>query len=112
MYIYLRFPLFRPDSVSLANYKYFTLPRRISINIAPKVGMFPEAEGRGKYSLPRVDYISIGVDYISIWAEYISIGVEYISIGVDYISIFNPNHPPMVLGMLVGCVTTDTSSSN
>ena len=105
MYIYLRIPLFRPDSVSLANYKYSTLPRGISINIVPKVGMFPEAEGRGKYSLPRVDYISIGVDYISI-------GVEYISIGVDYISIFNPNHPPMVLGMLVGCVTTDTSSSN
>ena len=40
---------------SLAN-KYSTLPRGISINIAPKVGIFPEAEGRGKYSLPRVQY--------------------------------------------------------
>ena len=37
-------------------YKYSTLPRGISINIAPKVGIFPEAEGRGKYSLPRVQY--------------------------------------------------------
>ena len=34
-------------------YKYSTLPRGISINIALKVGIFPEAEGRGKYSLPR-----------------------------------------------------------
>ena len=37
-------------------YKYSTLPRGISINIAPKVGIFPEAEGRGKYSLPREQY--------------------------------------------------------
>ena len=37
-------------------YKYSTLPRGISINIAPKVGIFPEAVGRGKYSLPRVQY--------------------------------------------------------
>ena len=37
-------------------YKYSTLPRGITINIAPKVGTFPEAEGRGKYSLPRVQY--------------------------------------------------------
>ena len=34
------------------------------------------------------------------------------SVGVDYISIFHPNNPPVVLGMLVGCVTMDTSSSN
>ena len=34
------------------------------------------------------------------------------SIGVDYISIFHPNNPPLVLGMLVGCVATDTSSTN
>ena len=34
------------------------------------------------------------------------------SVGVDYISIFHPNNPPVVLGMLVGCVATDTSSSN
>ena len=26
------------------------------------------------------------------------------SVGVDYISIFHPNNPPLVLGMLVGCV--------
>ena len=30
-------------------YKYSSFPRGISINIAPKVGIFPEAEGRGKY---------------------------------------------------------------
>ena len=33
------------------------------------------------------------------------------SVGVDYISMFHPNNPPLVLGMLVGCVATDTSSS-
>ena len=37
-------------------YKYSTLPRGISINIAPKVGIFPKAEGRVEYSLPRVQY--------------------------------------------------------
>ena len=37
-------------------YKYSTLPLGISINIAPKVGIFREAEGRGKNSLPRVQY--------------------------------------------------------
>ena len=35
---------------------YSTLPRGISINIAPKIVIFPESEGRGKYSLPRVQY--------------------------------------------------------
>ena len=45
----------RADAVRIY-YKYSTLPRGISINIAPKVGIFPEAEGRGKYSLPRVQY--------------------------------------------------------
>ena len=34
------------------------------------------------------------------------------SAGVDYISIFYPNNPLLVLGMLVGCVAMDTSSSN
>ena len=34
------------------------------------------------------------------------------SVGVDYISIFHPNNPPLVQGMLIGCVATDTSSSN
>ena len=28
-------------------YEYSTLPRGISINIAPKIGIFPEVEGRG-----------------------------------------------------------------
>ena len=41
---------------SLTNYKYSTLPRGVLINIATKVGIFPEAEGRGKYSLPWVQY--------------------------------------------------------
>ena len=57
IYIYIRTgsarictPLIVSRSLrSLANYKYSTLPRGISINIAPKVGIFPEAEGRGKY---------------------------------------------------------------
>ena len=31
-------------------------PFRVEINIASKVGIFPEAESRGKYSLPRVQY--------------------------------------------------------
>ena len=31
-------------------------------------------------------------------------------VGVDYLSIFHPNNPPLVLGMLIGCVATDTSS--
>ena len=30
----------------------------------------------------------------------------------NYISIFHPNNPPLVLGMLVGSVATDTSSNN
>ena len=34
------------------------------------------------------------------------------SVGVDYISIFHPNNPPLVLGMLVGCIATDPGSSN
>ena len=40
-------------------YKYSTLPRGISVYIEPKVGIFSEAEGRGKYSLPRVQYMPI-----------------------------------------------------
>ena len=28
------------------------------------------------------------------------------SVGVDYLSIFHPNNPPLVLGMLLGCVAT------
>ena len=39
--------------------KYSTLPSGISVYIVPKVGIFPEAEGRGKYSLPRVQYMPI-----------------------------------------------------
>ena len=34
------------------------------------------------------------------------------SVGVDYISIVHTYNPLLVLGMLVGCVATDTSSSN
>ena len=38
--------------------KYSTLPSGISVYIiVPKVGIFPEAGGRGKYSLPRVQYM-------------------------------------------------------
>ena len=44
------------DGLSIKNtyYKYSTLLR---VYIAPKVGIFPEAGSRGKYSLPRVRYI-------------------------------------------------------
>ena len=34
------------------------------------------------------------------------------AVEVDYLSIFHPNNTPLVLGMLVGCVATDTSSNN
>ena len=34
------------------------------------------------------------------------------SIGVEYFWIFYPNIPPLELGMLIGYVATDTSSSN
>ena len=34
------------------------------------------------------------------------------SVGVDYLSIFHPNNPPLALGMLIGYVAMDTSSSN
>ena len=39
--------------------KYSTLPSGISAYIVPKVGIFTEAGGRGKYSLPRVQYMPI-----------------------------------------------------
>ena len=39
--------------------KYSTLPSGISVYIVPKVGIFPKAGGRGKYSLPRVQYMPI-----------------------------------------------------
>ena len=41
------------------NTKYSTLPSGISVYIVHKVGIFPEAGGRGKYSLPRVQYMPI-----------------------------------------------------
>ena len=44
---------------SLRSPKYLTLPRGISVYIESKVGIFSEAEGRGKYSLPRVQYMPI-----------------------------------------------------
>ena len=31
----------------------------VTVYITPKVGIFPEAEGRGKYSLPRRQYLPI-----------------------------------------------------
>ena len=39
--------------------KYSILPSGISVYIVLKVGIFPEAGGRGKYSLPRVQYMPI-----------------------------------------------------
>ena len=39
--------------------KYSTLPSGISVYSVPKVGIFPEAGGQGKYSLPRVQYMPI-----------------------------------------------------
>ena len=46
-------------SRSLANYQYSSLPHRRTIHIAHKVGIIPEAKGRVKYSLPRVQYVLI-----------------------------------------------------
>ena len=37
--------------------KYSTLLLGILVYIAPKVGIFSKAEGRGKYSLLRVQYM-------------------------------------------------------
>ena len=31
------------------------------------------------------------------------------SVGVEYFSIFHPNIPPLVLGMLIDSIATDTS---
>ena len=45
-------------------YKHSTPPRGISMNIAYKVGIFPEAEGRGKYSLPSTDIPRGRVEYL------------------------------------------------
>ena len=38
-------------------YEYSTFACGISIYVALKVGMFPEAEGQGKYSLLTVQYV-------------------------------------------------------
>ena len=46
-------------TIFLVYTKYSTLLRGISVYIEPKVGIFSEVEGRGKYSLPRVQYMSI-----------------------------------------------------
>ena len=52
--------VFGPRQTHTLYTKYSTLPRGISVYyIEPKVGIFSEAEGRGKYSLPRVQYMPI-----------------------------------------------------
>ena len=48
-----------PHFINCIYTKYSTLPSGISAYIVPKVGIFPEAGGRGKYSLPRVQYMPI-----------------------------------------------------
>ena len=45
-------------------YKYSTLPRGISINIVPKVGIFPNAEGRGKQGCNIIDIPQGRVEYL------------------------------------------------
>ena len=52
-------PTYRVLPYSLIYTKYSTFPRGISVYIEPKVGIFSEAESRGKYSLPRVQYMPI-----------------------------------------------------
>ena len=42
-------------------YKYSTLPRGISVFIAPKVGIFLEAGGLRKYSLPDIYFIAYDI---------------------------------------------------
>ena len=39
--------------------KYSTFLRGISVYSVCEVGMFSEAEGRGEYSLPRMQYMAI-----------------------------------------------------
>ena len=56
--------------------KYSTLPSGISVNIVPKVGIFPEAGGRGKYSLPR-DYTRKGFEYLVYYIGYSLRGTTY-----------------------------------
>ena len=58
------YPHFRVTILASIHCKYSTLPRGISIHIAPKVEIFPEAEGRVKYSLPRVQYVPIYIEYL------------------------------------------------
>ena len=59
-------------------------------------------------------YKFVVMRYVYIYIYYIGAKMDQSnhSVGVDYISIFHPNNPPLVLGMLVGCVAMDTSSSN
>ena len=64
-------------TLSAIYYKYSTLPHGILIYIAPRVGTFPGAEGRGKNSLPRVQYVLIihkeGLNY-----EYLIYYIGYV----------------------------------
>ena len=90
--------------------KYSTLPRGISVYIESKVGIFSEAEGRGKYSLPRVQYMPIFhkegfsiVYYIgySLRGNYCirsDVPIHHAqyqgwNIGVEHRNIFHPNEP-------------------
>ena len=54
--------------------EYSILPSGISVYIVPKVGIFPETGGRGKYSLPRVQYMPIfhkeGFEYLVYYIGY------------------------------------------
>ena len=43
----------------MTSYIDSTIPHGIPIRIALKVGIFPEAEGRGKHLLLKVQYVSI-----------------------------------------------------
>ena len=99
--------------VSLRIYtKYSTLPRGISVYIEPKVGIFSEAEGQGKYSLPWGQYMpifhkegfwifSLLHRIYSLWGNYCirsDVPIDHAqnqgwNIGVEHRNIFHPYKP-------------------
>ena len=86
-------------------YKYSTLLRGILVYIALKVGIFPEAGGRGKYSLLRVQYMRrhftrVRVEYLVYYIGYIrsDVPIDHAqyqgwNIGVEFLYIFHPYGP-------------------
>ena len=64
----------------------------------------------GVYSFELARYLCIYIYIFMTWAHKTDQSDR--SIGLDYISILHPNDPSLVLDMLMGCIATDTNSSN